>query len=314
MAGPSPNPHLAAGHLLSAEMKTQVLALIAVVGRIALASAETQLRRLRDVQGLLHMDDRPTVSLAFAKKAEDQLLHFLESERSLESTAASLPPYEDFMPACLAHTKDLVSSIDESYTDMQTRKVLEDECLLDKEFTVKEDCFDDHQACMKFAKELAAARMKELKTGSVKGYKAFCERYFVHKGGEKPKKKEKKPKKAKKDEKKKQKDMEESKETETSKVTGESLAPAAAPVASPISSPGPSPAAAPSPAPEAFAPAPAPAVAASIKEEEEELSKASINEEDAKKHGDLHWWGMVVIIVGVLLLIVAGAIVHSRSQ
>jgi len=176
-------------------MKTQVLALIAVAGHIALASAETQLRRLRDSQGLLHLDDRPAVSLAFAKKAEDQLLHFLESERSLESSAASLPPYEDFMPACLEHTEELVHSVDQSYTDIQLQKVLEDECLLDKQFTTVEDGFDDHQACMKFAKELTAARNKELKTGSDKGYKTFCERFFVHKGGEKPEKKEKKEKK-----------------------------------------------------------------------------------------------------------------------
>jgi len=353
-------------------MKTQVLALVVLLGQIVLACAEHQLRRFREVQGLLKSDSRPVVSLASTKKAEDQLLHFLETERSLEKDASSLPPYEDFMPACLEHTENLVHSVDDSYSDMQLRKVLEDECERDKEFISAEDGFNDHKACMKFAKELTAARNKELKSGSDKGYKAFCERYYVHKGGEKPKKKEKKEKKKK--AKKETEEEEEEKEEEKVKKKArkeeeegeekvaelkedveqkaekeeESFAPAAAPVASPMAAPGPSP---------GFSPSAAPAEAASIKEDEEEeesLSKCDAvyeaeyekqmdkgkSKEKAKKAAkaakkkclgkkekkkaskkakkpnvwELQWWAFAVIIFGVILFAIVGAIVHTKNR
>jgi len=331
-------------------MKTQVLVLIALAGHTALASAESQSRRLRDVQGLLHLDVRPAGSLAFNNKAEDQLLHFLETERSLESSAASLPPYEDFMPACLEHTQELVHSVDESYTDMQLRKVLEDECLLDKQFTTVEDGFDDHQACMKFAKELSAARMKELRTGSDKGYKVFCERFFVHKGGNKPEKQENKDKKEKKTKTNKVATQEEENQPEPEKKSEDMVnAPAAAPVASPMAAPVASPIAAPGPAPEAGA-APAPKEAASIREDDEAASKCNAvyeaeyekqmdmgrSKERAKKEAksaknkclgikskgankkkekeDLIWWALALVLSGVVLFAVVGAIVHARNR
>jgi hypothetical protein len=298
-------------------MKIQVLvALVALAGQTALASAETQMRRLRDAHGMLHVDVRPPVSLAFTEKAEDQLLHFLETERSLESKAVSLPPYEDFMPACLDHTKELVQSVDQSYSDMQLRKTLEDECHRDKEFSHVEDGFDDHQACMKFAKELSAARMKELKTGSDKGYKAFCERFFVHKGGEKQKKdkKEKKVAKLKKEEEEQPEPEDEKKPAEKKKdskktVSAPAAAPAAAPVASPMAAPVASPVAAPVAAPEAGF-APAPAEAAEIREDKEPIKKEP---KDSKKE-DLIWWGIALVISGLVLFLVAGLVVYTRNR
>jgi len=267
--------------LISSTMKTQVLALIALASQCSVASAERRLRQLHSAQ-VLHVDEKPPVSLVSINRAEDHLLHFLEMQRSLENGTVNLPPYADFMPACLEHTKDLVQSLDQGYTDMQLQQNLELECHRDKEFKTAEDGFDGHKACLKFASELTAARKKELKSGSLRGYRQFCEKFFVHKGGEKPKKEKKEKKeKTEKQEKKEKKEKQEEKKERAKKVedkeeeekeqaalsvdavekevTEPAFAPAAAPVASPmaspVASPMASPAASPAPGP-AFAPAP----------------------------------------------------------
>jgi len=263
--------------LISSTMKTQVFAFVALAGQCTIVSAERRLRHLYSAQ-VLHANEKPALSLVSINEAENNFLHFLET--APEGGTAKMPPYEDFMPACLEHTKDLVHSMDHGYTDLQLQQNLEYECQRDKEFTTVEDGFDDHEACLKFANELVAARNKELKTGSDNGYTKFCEKFFVHKGGEKPtkEKKEKKDKKNKKEKKKKveerEKDTQDTDSSEVDAVEKEvmepSVAPAAAPVASPMASPPASPAASPmaspvaSPGPgpafePAFAPAPFPA-------------------------------------------------------
>jgi len=298
------------------------------------------------------MDARLHLSQASTNSAEDHFVKFLEAKRSLENGSATLPPYDDFMPACLEHTKDMVQSLDRGYTDVQLRQVLEHECQRDKEFTTVDDGFDGHKACLKFADELTAARNKELKTGSDKGYTKFCEKFFVHKGGKKPKKekkekKEKKKKNEKKAEMKKPKKNKPQKEEDSDETYA--LAPASAPAASPMASPMASPAAAPAPGPvpgPVFAPSPAEAEAAPAPAEAK--SKCDLvydaeykrqmdmgrSDERAKKEakaarykcmginykgpksvkGETQWWAIAIVVGGVLAFIIAGGIVHYRNS
>jgi len=108
-----------------------------------------------------------------------------------------LPPWSQYKPACVAHTQELVETLDNSYTDMQLKHVLKHECWLDKEFTneVYEDSFDNEKNCKKFAERLTLARKLELETGSLAGYEDFCAKYYEHRGGKIDKKDKKKEKK-----------------------------------------------------------------------------------------------------------------------
>jgi len=85
---------------MSNTMKTQVIALVALASQCAIASAERRLRQLHNAP-VLHVDEKLPVSLVSMNKAEDHLLHFLETERALENGTVNLPPYEDFMLAFL---------------------------------------------------------------------------------------------------------------------------------------------------------------------------------------------------------------------
>mmetsp|Transcript_60608 Transcript_60608/g.116828 ORF Transcript_60608/g.116828 Transcript_60608/m.116828 type:complete len:326 (-) Transcript_60608:36-1013(-) len=325
-------------------MKTQVVALATLLGQCIFALAETRLRQLQRAQGL-HMDTRLPLSLASTNSAEHYLFQFLVAERSPESGLADLPPYENYMPACLEHTKELVQSLDHGYTDMQLRQVLEHECQRSKEFTTVKDGFDGHKACLKFASELTAARNKELKTGSDKGYTKFCERFFVHKGGEKPKQAKKKEQVELKKPKKKNKPQKEKDSDETY-----ALAPASAPVASPLASPMASPAASPAPGPvpgPVFAPAPAEAAGIAPApaefqgkcdlvydaEYKRQMDMGRSNERAKKEakaarykcmginykgpksvKGETQWWAIAIVVGGVLAFIIAGGIVHYRNS
>uniref|UniRef100_A0A7S4USN1 Uncharacterized protein n=1 Tax=Alexandrium monilatum TaxID=311494 RepID=A0A7S4USN1_9DINO len=162
------------------------LGLLVLVLAPALASAE--FRRLRSDPPEGHASSlRPaepaaaSVSLGALSKvtgvlrlATDELLHFLE---------AALPPYEDFLPACMSHVKKVVQGIDRSYTDLQLQTVLEHECSRDEQFMTVESGLKEREVCMEFAEQLASARMKELDSGSTEGYAAFCQDYYKHKGG-----------------------------------------------------------------------------------------------------------------------------------
>lgn len=125
------------------------------------------------------------------RRAAHELLHFLEVERSLELSAtasqqgsnqSTMPPYDVFKPACVAHTRKLTKTIDMAYSDAQLETVLENECSLDKMFISVETGFNDYDACKRFAKLLTNARDMELKDGSVEGYEKFCEYYYEYKG------------------------------------------------------------------------------------------------------------------------------------
>jgi len=138
-------------------------------------------------QGLSAAD----IALGTENRAETQLLHFLSAENDL-SKQNELPPFDEYLPACMDHLHTLVEDLDKGYTDLQLQKVLTDECWLNKEFPESyEDSFENEAACKKFGKDLVAARHLELDEGSQEGYEGFCADYYVHKGGkiEKAKKK-----------------------------------------------------------------------------------------------------------------------------
>jgi len=159
------------------------------------AAAEADARRLRTAPGSL----QPDLGSLAMRHATSDLLHFLETERSLELASkqanGELPPYKDFHPACIAHTKKLITSLDRAYTDVQLESVLENECALDEMFVSVETGFGDDEACKKFAKALVKARNEELEKGSTDGYNKFCDGYYEFKGGKVEKPKEEKPKK-----------------------------------------------------------------------------------------------------------------------
>lgn len=70
---------------------------------------------------------------------------------------------------------------------MMIQTVLENECLLNKEFpTVVDHGFDNHKACMYFAKSLSKARHAELADGSTDGYKTFCKEFYQKKRASMP--------------------------------------------------------------------------------------------------------------------------------
>lgn len=122
------------------------------------------------------------VASASMKKAEASLLLFLTNE--MQKPVKDLT-FEEYLPACLEHTRQLIRALDKSYTDVQLETVLTDECWLEKEFPhAYEDSFEREQACREFGKKLAAARHMEVHTGQVEGYEGFCFEYYCHKGGD----------------------------------------------------------------------------------------------------------------------------------
>lgn len=125
------------------------------------------------------------------KLQTDELLGLLIS---YGNQSGGVPPYGEFIPACLVHLRQIVQAVDQSYTDQQLESVLLNECDLEKQFpNSAEDGFNHTQACQKFAKDLTVARHTELATGSAKGYTDFCDDYYVHKGGVIPGPQEEKP-------------------------------------------------------------------------------------------------------------------------
>jgi len=93
-------------------------------------------------------------------------------------------PYEQFMPACIRHLRELIAEVDRSYTDIQLESVLKHECWMEKQFPKSCDSgFDKEKHCHEFSKKLVAARDEELETGKTDGYKTGCEDYFVLRGG-----------------------------------------------------------------------------------------------------------------------------------
>jgi len=115
------------------------------------------------------------------KEAMRELLHDLMVNADFGVTKGKKETIKEFMPKCLAHVNKLVHTIDRSYTDMQLKSVLQQECLLSKEFPASHPSkFQSHEACMKFADQLSAARMKELETGETAQYKTFCKDYYEH--------------------------------------------------------------------------------------------------------------------------------------
>jgi len=71
-----------------------------------------------------------------------------------------LPPLKEFMPQCLAHLEQLIAMVDRSYTDSHLQTVLENECILEKDFPNSCDSgFSRNKHCHDFAEQLHEARM-----------------------------------------------------------------------------------------------------------------------------------------------------------
>jgi len=97
----------------------------------------------------------------------------------VEKKKGGLPPMSDFMPNCLAHLEQLIRMVDRSYTDIHLQTVLENECMLEKDFPGSCDSgFLRHKHCTDFAVQLHDARWLELETGSDKGYVQACKDYY----------------------------------------------------------------------------------------------------------------------------------------
>mmetsp|Transcript_9784 Transcript_9784/g.18515 ORF Transcript_9784/g.18515 Transcript_9784/m.18515 type:complete len:304 (+) Transcript_9784:122-1033(+) len=295
-------------------------ALVLVSAICVTSAAEAHVRALRTAPNSL----QPDLGSLAMRQAEDNLLHFLEVERSLEIASkqahGDLPPHEDFQPACIAHTKKLVTSLDRAYTDVQLRSVLENECSLDKMFVSVETGFGDDDACKNFAKTLVDARNEELEKGSLEGYKKFCDGYYEFKGGKVPEKpKDEKPEKenAKKEKSKehKSRDGKEEKPKEESKEATKDNSKEADAEKSEQKK-----------------------VGDANKAEEVEKPKKVDAKENGKpaglkegrgsgedklaggplvvKHKDekLHTWAVGVLVVGLVLLIIAGFMVQNRTS
>lgn len=168
-----------------------------LLGAAAGAQGTRSMRAPGDASHLLKTTDRLEAS---TRSSADALLMFLTNpaaEATLEGKAegtnatvststanTTMPPWNMYLPGCLAHVKNLVSALDRSYTDVQLETVLKQDCELEKEFPQsQEDGFEHQEACLQFAERLVKARDTELETGSVKGYEEFCQLYYIHKGG-----------------------------------------------------------------------------------------------------------------------------------
>jgi len=158
-----------------------------------------------------------SVSVSATNAAVDKLIHLLvedekkakketEEKDSKAKAAGKKEPTDEFkafLPGCLQHTNQTLRMIDKSYTDAQLKTVLQNECLLSKEFPLtKKSGFHSHSKCMDFADKLSAARNAELKDVKFMGgnkfnpvfsmgklatgcYNSFCESFYEHETGKK---------------------------------------------------------------------------------------------------------------------------------
>merc|ERR1719310_1866636 len=84
------------------------------------------------------------------------------------------------MPECLAHVKELIDMVDETYTDAQLGTVLKNECKHAHKFfpETSKTGFADEAKCNELAGKLHDARMEELESGSKAGYEQWCTEYY----------------------------------------------------------------------------------------------------------------------------------------
>lgn len=112
-----------------------------------------------------------------------EMMHFLMSQGS----NATLPKFDRFLPACISHSQRIMRRVDLSYTDEQLHTVLINECGYERSFpNTFEDGWNHQKACKDYADDLCHARDVELanpKTCATCGYKSFCTKYYLHKGG-----------------------------------------------------------------------------------------------------------------------------------
>lgn len=128
---------------------------------------------------------------AMSKQYMDQAMHFGAKEMMhflmSQGSNATLPKFDRFLPACISHSHRIMRRVDLSYTDEQLHTVLVNECGYERTFpNTYEDGWDHQKACKDYADDLTHARDMELAnpdTCGTCGYKAFCTKYYLHKGG-----------------------------------------------------------------------------------------------------------------------------------
>jgi len=167
------------------------LATDATVGHLA-SSAKALAADLTTKNGadmLLHLlvEDEKKAKENTKKKDTKEKKEKAKDQKGVIKAGMDDSEFSAFLPACLAHTKRVIQVVDGSYTDIQLKTTLQNECQFSKEFPLTKDHgFKDHTACMDFAGDLTKARHAELANGSTKGYETFCEKFFVHQGGKRP--------------------------------------------------------------------------------------------------------------------------------
>lgn len=171
---------------------------VALVGAATVREAHHRQLRKSSPRASGHDNLIPEDQQRELRHSADRLIHFLEvgdtvkagstgggndyAEANATAAPQKMPPYDEYLPQCLAHVKEVVATIDEEYTDVQIQTVLTNECLLEKQFpSAHEDGFESEEACHEFARMLTEARNEELNSGSQTGYQDFCKTYYDHK-------------------------------------------------------------------------------------------------------------------------------------
>ena len=103
---------------------------------------------------------------------------------SLLRRADSPVPFEEFLPDCVQHVEQLISTVKHQYSDAQLESVLESECSHAEAFPLTHGAgFRETESCKSLATKLAAARAKQRETGSQVPLESWCESYYEHSYG-----------------------------------------------------------------------------------------------------------------------------------
>jgi len=89
--------------------------------------------------------------------------------------------FEDFLPDCVAHIEQLITTVKRQYSDAQLQTVLENECEHTDAFPLTTSSnFKDTETCKSLAVKLANARKQQMATGSKVPLEGWCESYYEH--------------------------------------------------------------------------------------------------------------------------------------
>lgn len=123
----------------------------------------------------------PLGALAYALRPALRQTGLPQADALFSLAGRSPVGLDEFMPECLAHVKELIDMVDNTYTDQQLGSVLKNECKrahkLFPESSPKTG-FGDEAKCNELAGKLHDARMEELESGSKAGYEEWCTEYY----------------------------------------------------------------------------------------------------------------------------------------